>query len=208
MLVHNASRSYGVVQRGTINTLPGNVLLEVFNSYRQSSKDPENRPVQRGTINTLPDNVLLEVFNSYRQSSKDPENRPWKWDMLIQVCRKWRNVVLASPLRLDLWLLCTHRTPVRRTLDCWPSLPIVIRYCASIEFRPPSPEDEDNVIAALEHHHRVREIQLAVTSSLLGKIVKLMQVSFPRLRHLSLWLDKVVRCRTFLIPFWVNMPPV
>jgi len=110
--------------------------------------------------------------------------------MLIQVCRKWRNIVLASPLRLDLWLLCTHGTPVRRTLDCWPSLPIVIRYCASLEFRPPSPEDEDNVIAALEQHHRVREIQLAVTSSLLGKIVKLMQVSFPRLRHLSLWLDK------------------
>ena len=146
--------------------------------------------VLHGDINTLPDNVLLEVFNTYRQISQDPEDRPWKWGTLIQVCQKWRNIVLASPRRLDLWLLCTHRTPVRRTLDYWPSLPIVIRYCASLEFKPPSPDDEDNVIAALEQHHRVREIQLAVTSSLLGKIVKLMRVSFPRLTSLSLWLDK------------------
>jgi len=75
-------------------------------------------------------------------------------------------------------------------MDCWPSLPIVIRSCASLEFRPPSPEDEDNVIAALEHHNRMREIQLAVTSSLLGKIVNLMQVSFPTLTSLSLWMDR------------------
>ena len=154
--------------------------------------------VQRGTIDTLPENVLLEVFNSYRQVSQHPEDRPWKWDTLIQVCRKWRNIVLASPRRLDLWLLCTYRTSVRMTLDYWPSLPIVISYCASLKFRSPSPEDEDNVIAALEHHNRVREIQLAVTSSLLGKIVKLMHVSFPRLTSLSLWLDK--GCSNCMVP--------
>ena len=146
--------------------------------------------VVHGAINKLPDNVLLEVFNSYRQFTQYPEDRPWKWGTLIQVCQKWRNIVLASPRRLDLWLLCTYRTPVRRILDYWPSLPIVIRYCAPLEFRPPSPEDEDNVIAALEQHHRVREIQLAVTSSLLGKIVKLMRMSFPRLTSISLWLDQ------------------
>ena len=146
--------------------------------------------VQHRTINTLPDDVLLEVFNSYRQIHQDPEDHPWNWCTLTQVCQRWRNVVLASPRRLDLCLLCTHKTPVRRSLDQWPSLPIVIRYCASLQFKPPSPEDEDNVIAALEHHNRVRGIQLAVTSSLLGKIVKLMQVSFPRLTSLSLWLDK------------------
>jgi len=137
----------------------------------------------------LPEDVLLEVFDSYRQISQDPGDRPWKWDTLIQVCRKWRDIVLASPRRLDLWLLCTHRTPVRRTLDRWPYLPIIIKYCASLEFRPPSPEDEDNVIAALEHRRRVREIQLAVTSSLLGKIVKLMEAPFPGLTSLSLWRD-------------------
>ena len=138
----------------------------------------------------LPEDVLLEVFDSYRQVSQDPGDRPWKWYTLIQVCQKWRNIVLGSPRRLDLWLLWTYRTPVRMTLDYWPSLSIVISYCASLEFRPPSPEDEDNVIAALEHHNRLRGIQLAVTSSLLGKITKLMQASFPKLTSLSLWLDK------------------
>ena len=41
---YNASRSYNVVQRGTIDVLPEDVLLEVFDSYRQVSQDPGDRP--------------------------------------------------------------------------------------------------------------------------------------------------------------------
>jgi hypothetical protein len=69
-------------------------------------------------------------------------------------------------------------------------LPIVIKYWTTLEFKPPSLEDEDNVIAALEHHSRIREIQLAVTSSLLRKVAPLMEKPFPELTSLSLWFDK------------------
>ncbi|KAI0253439.1 hypothetical protein BJV78DRAFT_210097 [Lactifluus subvellereus] len=138
---------------------------------------------------TLPDNVLLEIFDFYRAASVESWDSPWKWDTLVHVCRRWRHVVFSSPRRLDLQLLCTHGTPVRRTLDRWPSLPIVIKYWSNLKFRPPAPEDEDNIIAALEHPDRVRWIQLAVTTSLFGKMVALMQIPFPALTFLSLWFD-------------------
>lgn len=79
---------------------------------------------------------------------------------------------------------------MRRSLDIWPPLPIVIKYWANLEFTPPSPEDEDNLIAALEHPDRVREIQLSLTSSLLEKVAERMLVRFPALTSLSLWLDR------------------
>jgi hypothetical protein len=138
----------------------------------------------------LSDDVLLEIFDFYRQISQEASDSPWKWNTLIHVCQRWRDVVFGSPRRLDLMLLCTYGTPVKRSLDCWPSLPIVIKYWTTLEFRPPSFEDEDNMIAALKHHNRIRQIQLAVTSSLLGKVAASMKEPFPELTSLSLWFDK------------------
>jgi hypothetical protein len=143
------------------------------------------------TIGILANELLLEVFDWYRQISVEQwNNSTVTWITLVHVCRRWRRVVFESPRRLDLWLLCTYGTPVRRALDCWPPLPIVIKYWTDSEFRPPFPEDEDNVLAALEHPDRVREIQLAVTSAQLEKVAERMQVRFPALTSLFLWLDQ------------------
>ena len=142
---------------------------------------------QHGAIfNMLTDDVLLEVFDRYLEQW----NNTCKWITLVHVCRRWRHIVFGSPRRLDLCLLCPYGTPVRRSLGCWPPLPIAIKYWANLEFKPPSPEDEDNLIAALEHPDRVREIQLAVTSPLLEKVNEQMQVRFPALTSLSLWVDQ------------------
>lgn len=140
-------------------------------------------------IASLPNNILLEIFSFYRQTSKELGDSPWKWKTLVHVCQRWRHIVYASPRRLDLWLLCKHGTPVRRILDCWPSLPIVIKYWASLEFRPPSLEDEEDVLAALGHPNRVRGVQIAITSSLWEKVASQMHVPFPELTSLSLWSD-------------------
>jgi hypothetical protein len=144
----------------------------------------------RAIVEILTDDILLEVFDWYRQTLLEQWTNAWKWVTLVHVCRRWRHIVFGSPCRLDLWLPCTYGTPVRRGLDCWPSLPIFIKYWANLEFRPPSPEDEDNLIAALEHPDRVRRIQLAVTSSQLEKVAERMQMAFTGLTSLSLWLDK------------------
>jgi hypothetical protein len=49
------------------------------------------------TIGTLPDDVLLEVFCFYMDQSQDIEG----WIMLVHVCQSWRNIVFASPRRLN-----------------------------------------------------------------------------------------------------------
>jgi hypothetical protein len=74
-------------------------------------------------INILPDDVLLEIFDLCR-SYFNPVNpvRPllvWKWDVLVHVCKRWRQLVFSSPRRLDLQILCTYGTPVRKNLGIW-----------------------------------------------------------------------------------------
>ncbi|KAH9030274.1 hypothetical protein EDB83DRAFT_2526040 [Lactarius deliciosus] len=143
----------------------------------------------RPTINILNDDVLLEVFDLVRSSSAAYEDRfypVWEWYPLVHVCSRWREIIFASPLRLDLQLHCTHGTPVKKGLGYWPpTLPIAIDYGY---YSGPnlSPDDEDNMFAALEQRERVRLLRLSITTAVLEKVVTLMQVSFPELRHLTI----------------------
>ncbi len=155
----------------------------------------------------LPDNVLLEIFDFCRMDH-DAHGFPFhpilEWRKLVHVCQKWRHIVFASPLRLDLQLLCTHGTPVRKNLGSWPPFPLIIDYytywgaddCKNLNL-----DDEDDVIAALENPDRVRYVGISVTSSMLGKMAAAMQDPFPMLTHL--WLSSKdgnvpVLPRTFL----------
>jgi hypothetical protein len=92
--------------------------------------------------------------------------------------------VLASPIRLNLFLRCTGRTPVRKMVDIWPPLPLII---CSDEFCV-----EDNVIAALEHRDRVCRISLKLTVSQLERFAAEMQEPFPALTHLWLESDDIL----------------
>src|SRR5216683_5505093 len=83
--------------RMSINILPDDVLLEIFDFY-----------------------VIPPQGFSFPNQHVDP------WHKLIHVCQRWRYVVFNSPRRLGLRLLCTDRTPVTNMLDIWPALPIVI----------------------------------------------------------------------------------
>ncbi|KAH8983195.1 hypothetical protein EDB92DRAFT_1607123 [Lactarius akahatsu] len=118
------------------------------------------------TIENLSDEVLLNIFRYYLDASP----RFWLW--LVHICRKWRRIVFASKRALRLRLLCTHGTPILslKALDCWPTLPIVVHHGGSLALNPPAPEDEDNIMAALNQSDRVSSISLTVTSSLLEKL--------------------------------------
>jgi hypothetical protein len=140
------------------------------------------------TISQLSDNIFLEIFD-FCQKNNDPGPRhvelpeaTWDWHILAHVCQRWRQVVFASPLRLNLRILCTHRTPVRKNLDIWPSFPITIEYVIS----QINGTDERNIVAALGHPARVCAISLRLTNRQLGKMVTVMQEQFPSLRHLFL----------------------
>ena len=62
----------------------------------------------------LSDDVLLEIFDFYKKNHnpgpryKGLPEAVWDWDILVHVCQRWRQVVSASPLRLDLRILCTR----------------------------------------------------------------------------------------------------
>jgi len=109
----------------------------------------------------------------------------------VHVCQRWRQIIFASPRRLDLHLSCSYGTPVRQNLVCWPViLPIAIDYSGRLgPVNRISPDDEDNLIAALEHPGRVRHVEIFATCSPLQKVATVMQESFPALTYLGLALD-------------------
>jgi F-box-like len=91
---------------------------------------------QRVTIGSLPDNVLLEIFDFYQvvinkeitDDSEEAREYPWNWEKLVHVCRRWRYIIFESPIRLNLQLFCTEKSPVRKLLDVWPPFPLVIQF--------------------------------------------------------------------------------
>jgi hypothetical protein len=132
------------------------------------------------TINILPEEVLLEIFDSYVYLIPRIE----AWCTLVHVCRKWRNIVLESPLRLKLQIRCHPGIPMGEKLDIWPALPIAVEQY-----------DEDwqpkwgaaNVAAALEQNNRIFHIGLCgVPTSEMEEILEAMHRPFPVLT--GLWL--------------------
>jgi hypothetical protein len=95
----------------------------------------------RVTISQMPEDVLVEIFDFYVNNASHDA-----WHTLVHVCQQWRCVVFASPRRLNLRLYCTEKTPLEKSLNIWPVLPIVIDYTHFPQLRRPG---VTNIIAAL-----------------------------------------------------------
>jgi hypothetical protein len=146
----------------------------------------------RVTINILPDDVLLLIFHFDRATFLDrlkdyvDRLRPptWRWHRLVHVCQRWRSIVLASPIALDLTLVWDPWTPIELT-SIWPPFPIIIRN--NVDRLMPEDYDFD---PAIVHPNRVREIYLFyLTSSQLQRLASAMQEQFSTLIHLELSLS-------------------
>jgi hypothetical protein len=139
------------------------------------------------TIDALPDNVLLDVFDFDRLSPSGRSwERPWQWLRLVHVCQSWRRLIFSSPRRLELRLFCSNGTPVKEILRFWSELPIIVHYGGVPESKPPSPEDEENLVTALREPDRLSEIWLTITGSLSDRLVTEMQKAVPLLETLRL----------------------
>ena len=139
-------------------------------------------------INMLPDDILLDIFDAYRRYwSNFRDLIVWPWDRLVHVCRRWRQIVFASPLRLHLYLHCAFfrasGPDVRKFLGCWPAFPISVDYTRRKGF---TPDDEDNVLAALEHSDRVGILCLHLKAPQLERLATVMQKPFPLLKKLDI----------------------
>ena len=160
----------------------GRNLLKEADVRASFSQEPtlllDWRDVARVTIDTLPDVALLKIFDF---NDSEDEEQIEAWHTLVHVCRKWRNIVFGSPRRLNQRLYCKARTPVRKTLDVWPLLPIVVRRDGHEKWCV------DPVIAALEHNDRICQLDLHdVPSPQLEIVWAAMHQPFPALTRLQL----------------------
>jgi hypothetical protein len=151
------------------------------------------------TISALPDDVLLDIFDFCRKdedytiyraihclwSWKSSWNS-WEWHLLVHVCRRWRELVFASPRRLNLRIPCTRRTLVGKNLGIWPVLPIDVHDHDILS----NIMQEDNILAALKHFDRVYHIMLTLSDSQVERMATAMQRPFPVLTRLFLTLDR------------------
>ncbi|KAN0138730.1 hypothetical protein V8E53_003718 [Lactarius tabidus] len=133
----------------------------------------------------LPDDILLEIFDLYRKIHDYLIRAVWKWHILVHVCQRWRQIVLASPHRLNVRILCTHGTPVMN-LGIWPAFPIVMDYYYYSKCGLMS-NDEDDVVAVLVHLDRVCDVRLSVMGPQLEIIATAMRVPFPVLTRLHIF---------------------
>jgi len=137
----------------------------------------------------LPDNALLDIFDFYRDDRTTwtifflPS--PWRWQTLTQVCRRWRYIVLRSPRRLDLRIVCTGETPTRTSLGIWPPFPIAV--INPLSHPKLAEENVENLIAAIEHRDRISEVHIEhIGDAQWQRLASMMQEPFPTLRHFYL----------------------
>jgi hypothetical protein len=133
----------------------------------------------------LSEDTLLDVFDFYRLDAiKQSLGHPWKWHRLAHVCKRWRCVMIVSPRRLGLQILCKSGAPIESILDSWPTLPLVIRH-KGLESR----SLPDNIIVALRRTDRVCAIDLVLTSSITGSIVEAIQEPFQALERIRITVE-------------------
>ena len=138
-------------------------------------------------IDVLPDDVLLEIFDFYGTTmcllyhDRIPDMAIGSWQVLVHVCRRWRNLVFESPLRLNLRLLCNSQKRVKERLNIWPALPLVVSDSWPVSSNP------DNFVAALAQTNRVCQVNLNLEGWRSAEVLAAMKVPFPELTDLRLF---------------------
>ena len=146
----------------SINILPNEVLLEIFEFY-------------------LSEEYEASLDNENNELDPCKKKGTEAWQSLVHVCQRWRSIVFGSARGLELQLVCTPKTPARDKLDIWPSWPLCIRSHSLCRT-----ESMDNIIAGLERSDRVCEIELFDIGCDLEKLLVAMQKPFPELIHLNI----------------------
>ena len=141
-----------------IDILPEDVLLEVFDAYRQD----------------------MELLPRYENiwNSRDG------WFKLAHVCPRWRRLVLLSPIRLHVHLLFTPRRSSRVTmLKRLHPFPILVDYRAACW----TVREENLALAAISNRSRVRGIALRTPYMDMVKLYRALSHPFPELESLEIF---------------------
>jgi hypothetical protein len=155
--------------------------------------------ISHGTlIHILDNDSLLDIFSHCRPVILDKSevdllqilgggkwNRERWWYRLVQVCRRWRYLVLDSAFYLRLSLVCARGTPVADMLANSPPLPLIVDHLN--EYHDITAEDEKGITLALQHRARVRRIRLMNPIAILEKLIIALDGEFPILEHLIIF---------------------
>jgi hypothetical protein len=141
------------------------------------------------TVNILPDDVLREIFAFCLSNIPKVyfSSLAREWQILVQVCQRWQQIIYGSPRYLDLHLHCSNRTSFRENLSRWPEFPLNVEHIIAL-YEVASDDDDNDLIVALEQPDRVHRINLMITSSdsRVHEVLEKMKVPFPALTHLDL----------------------
>jgi F-box-like len=142
----------------TINHLPDEVLLEIFDLCRQDFDDPF-------------------WWEGWREH--------YRWFDLAHVCRKWRAIMSGSACRLDLGIHVDPKKPDHIETFLSGPWPIFIDY--ESRSSDITGNGLWRMLDILRHHDRVREIAFAGTSADLDKFVNVANCPFPMLEGLHFY---------------------
>ena len=126
---------------------------------------------------------MFEVDESGRRQLRSVVSERW-WYKFVQVCQRWRYLILGSASHLRLALLCTRGTPVADMLAHFPPLQLVIHYDS--QSQDLTAEDEEGIMLAFQHRNRVRRISLRMPVPSLQKLVMAIDGECPALELLSI----------------------
>src|SRR5712675_2973401 len=173
-------------QLGDDTPLPHVILSDPDQITHPTCTPSKTKMVDNGTITIeyLPNELLLHVFSFHRLlSSKGnrPSSATWRWYILAHVCQRWRDLIFSSLHHLEAHLIVPRKSP-KTPLDSWPSIPISVWYPSNGYM---SKDQIADVVSALEHSDRIREIRLPMT---MGRLfwTSIGNKSFPELEHLTL----------------------
>jgi hypothetical protein len=150
----------------------------------------------RTLIHTLDNDSLLQIFSFFRpvildeteavDASQILEGGEWNqerwWYKVVQVCRRWRYLILDSASHLRLSLVCAPGTLVTDMLAHSPPLPLIIDYLD--ENDDIDAKDEEGLIYALQQRDRVRRIRILKPVPILEKLIINLDGEFPILEYL------------------------
>jgi hypothetical protein len=135
-----------------------------------------------------------EAFDSGILEGGEWKRERW-WYRLVQVCRRWRYLILESTSHLRLSLVCAPGTPVTDMLANSPPLPLIIDYFD--ENNDLNPKDEEGLIYALQQRDRVRRIRLMKPVPILERLIINLDGEFPILEYLLVWHQRYSRPLTW-----------
>ena len=169
-------------------------------SYQPSKSRPTGNRSPSTLIHILDNDSILIIFSFCRPAVLDESettyaevlgggkwNRERWWHRLIQVCRRWRYLLLDSAFHLQISLVCAPGTPVAYMLaHSPPSIPLIIDHFDD-EYEDLTAEDEKGIILALQHRDRLRRIRIIKPTPILQKLIVSLDGEFPILEFLLIW---------------------